>query len=267
MTTLGELARVVGQPSEELREALFRRVPDAQLVEMGARIDSQCILDDVPGFVAAGLDVLKRLSAEQRGLLKLPPGLFALLVDETLLLVKIKRERDEQGEPDSDTKPAAREAQTKRAMREGLLLRNVALQALRTLLSREAMVEVERRVEGADSPARLVDGLQALTEVVRRLLGGDALDQLMAREFGLDDAFVVRLASEAASLQALASLPPPPELTVSQRRLDLQDGRVLHLLAIALRAFRAAHKVNALVEEPRLPASGWLFDATGSTSR
>jgi hypothetical protein len=258
--SLAQLAQLVGQPAEQLRVAIFRRVPDESLVEHGTRVDSQLILDDVPGFASSCLGALKRMTAEQRALIKLPPGLFALLVDEAALLARLKVDHDAMIAAGAGATPEGREAHVRREMREGIALRNVSYQALRNVLGREGMRDVDAVVGTADTPARLADGLDGLADVIRKLQGGDALDRLLAGEFGLDEAFADSLHERAVSARALADLPPPPDRIVTQRMLDLQDGRVLHLMAIVVRAFRVAHKADAAVGLPELRATAPLFD-------
>jgi hypothetical protein len=49
---------------------------------------------------------------------------------------------------------------------------------------------------------------------------------------------------------------------VSQRSLDVQDGRVLLLVEQTLRAFRTAHRADASILVPELNRIAWLFDTS-----
>lgn len=259
--TLEPLTRLVGEPDEQLRNALFRRVPEATLVENGTRIDSPLILEDVPGFVAAGLAGLKRLAPEQRALVKLPPGLFALLVDETRTLDRLRIDHEAMLAAAAAGTRSEREAALRAAMRAGLAVRSVTVSALRNVLGREGMVEIEAAVGTGDTASKLAAGLEELAAQVRQRLRGAPVERYLFAEFGLDEAYAGQLGEAAARVRKLDEAPAPPDRVVTQRMLDLQDGRVLHLIAMVLRAFRAAHKADAAVLELDLPTIGWLFDA------
>lgn len=259
--TLAQLASLVGEPDEQLRNAIFRRSAEASLVEHGSRIESQHLLDDVPAFVAASLDTVKRLTGPQRSLFKLPPGLFALLIDETQTLQRLKADHDAMLAAAAGGTRSEREAALRTAMREGIAMRNVTFHALRNVLGREGMDEVERASGVGDTASKLAAGLEGLAALVRRHLAGDPLERYLLAEFGLDEACAAQLSEGAVRIRKLDEAPPPPDRVVTQRMLDLQDGRVLHLIAMVLRAFRAAHKADAAVPEPELHTIGWLFDA------
>ncbi len=259
--SLDQLAAFLGEPDEQLRNALFRRVPEGTLVEHGTRVDSPLILEDVPGFVQAGLDGLKRLLPEQRSLVKLPPGLFALLVDETRMLDRLRADHEAMLAAAAAGTRTEREAALRTAMRAGLALRSVTVSALRNVLGREGMHPIETAIGTGDTASKLAAGLEELARQVRQRLRGDAIDRYLFAEFGLDEACAGQLDEAAARVRKLDEAPAPPDRVVTQRMLDLQDGRVLHLIAMVLRAFRAAHKADGDVPEPDLPTIGWLFDA------
>jgi len=64
------------------------------------------------------------------------------------------------------------------------------------------------------------------------------------------------LRAHAAKLRALDAAPgqrePPAGSSRGQRRLDLQDGRVIELMERVLRAFRAAHRQDRSIRVPSL---------------
>ena len=259
--TLEQLARLVGEPDEQLRNALFKRVPEGTLVEHGTRVDSPLILDDVPGFVQAGLEGLKHLLPEQRALVKLPPGLFALLIDEARTLGRLRVDHEAMLAAAAAGTRSEREAGLRAAMRSGLALRSVTVSALRNVLGREGMAPIEAAIGTGDTASKLAHGLEELGRQVRRRIGADPVDRYLFTAFGLDEACAAQLDEAAARVRKLDEAPAPPDRVVTQRMLDLQDGRVLHLIAMVLRAFRAAHKADGAVPEPDLPTIGWLFDA------
>lgn len=265
--TLDQLSVLVGEPSEQLRAAIFRKVPDEGMVEHGTRIDTQLILDDLPGFVAASLDTIKRLTGEQRALIKLPAGLFALLIDEAQVLARLKVDHDAMIEAAAGGTRSEREAALRKGMREGLALRNVTYHALRNVLGREGMTEVDEVTGVGDTAEKLASGLDALAALIHRRLQGDALERYLFSEFGLDEACARQLGDCAARIRKLEEVHPPPDRIVTQRMLDLHDGRVLHLIAMVIRAFRAAHKADPAVPVPELHAIAWLFDARARSLR
>jgi hypothetical protein len=258
---LEQLAGLVGEPDEQLRNALFRRAAEEGMVEHGSRVDSQHILEDVAPFVGFSLDTLKKLSPAQRALIKLPPGLFALLVDESRVLQRLKADHDAMLAAMAGGTRSEREAALRQSMREGLALRSVTYNALRNVLGRDGMGEVDRAIGVGDTAAKLAAGLEGLGALVRRRLQGDPVERYLFSEFGLDEGCAEQLGACAVRIRKLDEAPPPPDRVVTQRMLDLQDGRVLHLIAMVLRAFRAAHKADAAVPEPELHTIGWLFDA------
>lgn len=231
------------------------------MVEHGSRVDSQHILDDVAPFVAASLEALKKLTAPQRALIKLPPGLFALLLDESRVLRRLKADHDAMLAAVAGGTRSEREAALRQSMRDGLAMRNVTYNALRNVLGRDGMTEVEKAIGVGDTPVKLATGLEGLAALLRRKLQGDPVERYLFSEFGLDEVCAEQMSTCAARIRKLDEAPPPPDRVVTQRMLDLQDGRVLHLIAMVLRAFRAAHKADAAVPEPELHTIGWLFDA------
>lgn len=257
--SLEHLAGLVGEPDEQLRNALFRRTSEETLVEYGTRVDSKDILEDVVSFTAISLEILKKLTAQQRSLIKLPPGLFALLLDEARVLRRLKMDHDAMLAAMAGGTRSEREAALRQSMREGLALRNVTYKALRNVLGHDGINEVDEVIGVGDTASKLAMGLEGLTSLLHKKLQGDPMDRYLFSEFGLDESYAAELSHCAARIRKLDEAPPPPDRVVTQRMLDLQDGRVLHLIAMILRAFRAAHKADTAVSEPELNSIGWLF--------
>jgi hypothetical protein len=94
LVTLESLRARLGAPDERLRERLYGDTADVELADVGERVQSQSIIDDVPPFVAEVEEVLGGLAPQQRSLVKIPEGALALLVDETVALRRALAEHD-----------------------------------------------------------------------------------------------------------------------------------------------------------------------------
>src|SRR5690348_2685006 len=86
LITLEALRARLGPSDERLRERLYGNAADVELADVGERVQSQSIIDDVPPFAAEVEAIVAALAPEQRALVKLPAGALALLVDETIAL-------------------------------------------------------------------------------------------------------------------------------------------------------------------------------------
>lgn len=264
--TLDTLVPFVGKPSEPLRKALFQSVSEAVLVETGTSIDSQSLLDDIPRFVSSMIEIGKALSPSQRGLVKLPEGIPALLVTEAMALRTLHAEHLNAAVEGAGSK-AQRESDSRRASRKGIALRDLVYDALRSALGAQGMSEIDVIAGTAETPEALAKGLSSLAAHVRKLhkAGGDKATLL--KEFGVDEACAAELEEKAARARKAGEAASAPAKKVSQRKLDLQDGRVAHLIAIALRAFRAARRADASILVPELLKSAWLFEVRSGRAR
>jgi hypothetical protein len=253
--TLETLTRRLGAPDADLRDAIFDGIEEAALLEIGTRVDSTDILREVPRFVAEASEIERSLSTAQRECLLFSPGILAVLIDEARRLHALFCA------PAAPPHPAGRAVRAE--VREGLALRNNVLAAVRNALGAAAMARVEELVGLAETAGRLASGMEQLATFIDELLKiGDRHEHLRLKAFHLTSGRAQLLRDHAARLRALEDGPKPgvmPAWAVdAQRRLDLQDGRVIELMERVLRAFRAAHRQDRSIRVPELHALGWI---------
>jgi hypothetical protein len=97
--------------------------------------------------------------------------------------------------------------------------------------------------------------LDTLSEVVASVLKAATDDTRSAyASIGIDDALAESLQAQAKTLREASDVASggDPSKSVGQRELDLQDGRVLHVITHIYRAFREAHGITATVVQPPL---------------
>jgi len=256
--TLETLMRRLGTPDADLRDAIFDGIEEAALLEIGTRVDSTDILREVPRFVAEASEIERSLSTAQRVCLLFSPGILAVLLGEAHRLHALFCA------PAAPPDPAGRAVRAE--VREGLALRNNVLTALRNALGAVAMARVEELVGLAETAGRLASGMDQLATFIEELLKvGDRHEHLRLKAFHLTSGRAQVLRDHAARLRAFSDGPKPGAMPAwavdAQRRLDLQDGRVIELMERVLRAFRAAHRQDRSIRVPELQVLGWIFDA------
>jgi hypothetical protein len=212
------------------------------------------------------VEIRKALSPSQRGLLKLPEGIPALLIAEATALRTLHTEHLDATVQGAGSK-AQRESESRRESREGIALRDLVYDALRSAVGAEGMSEVDAISGTAATSEALAKGLSSLADHVRRLqkAGGDK--RLLLEEFGVDEACAAALEQKAVRVRKAGEVVAAPAKRVTQRKLDLQDGRVAHLIGVALRAFRAARRADASILVPELRKSAWLFEVRSGRAR
>lgn len=258
--TLDGLSETLRAPDEKIRAALFEDADEASLVESGTKVDSDNIVKDVPGFVGMALDIHKGLSDAQRAILMLSPALLPLLVSETLELRRLKADHDASVTEGAGGK-AERATAERREMREGIGLRDSVYDALRNARGPRGMAKVDGIVGTAETGEKLAQGMEALAGFVReRLQKGSAADRTRFEVFQISEATAKTLETKAAAVRKASMVTAAPARRVTQRKLDLQDGRALDLIDRVLRAFRAAHRQERSILVPELRTIGWMFD-------
>jgi hypothetical protein len=258
--TLVSLHASLGAVDEGLRARTFRVVSEDALVELGVKSDSQPILDDVPGFVAEAVAIRAALSPERAALVKLPAGWAALAVDEATKLAAAKKQHDATTTSAAGTK-AARAKAERAAMVAGIALRDTTYDALRNALGPARLASLDATVGTAETTEKLALGLEKTADFIDDVLKhGSDDDRASLADFDAGEACAKALRGEAASVRGAGEAAAAGGRRVSQRALDAQDGRVLHLVGVGLRAFRAAHRVDAAILVPPLPRIGWIFE-------
>jgi hypothetical protein len=239
---------------------LFRTAREEDLVTEGARVDSFNIVADVPRFVASSLTILSSLDPERRATIMLPLGIFAAIVAEAVTLDAMKADH-EQTTVTSAGEKTERETTLRREMRAGVALREQATAALGHALGDARTTEINTIIGDASAPGSLVKGLTAVADFIDRVLAsGDPGEIEALAEWHVAAPRAVALRAQAAIVKAAGAVVATTGRRVSQRSLDLQDGRTLLLIEQTLRAFRTAHRADKSILVPELNRIAWLFD-------
>ena len=268
VATLDALAHELGTPDKEFRTAVFALAPDSELLALGVRVDSAKILADAPAFVVGVREAVAAVD-EEAVLRGYAPALLPLLVFEARELEKLAASREAVGTTHSISR-GEQTASLKTTMEAGLRARDATCDALHNAfgLDRPKLDTLDEAVGVADTPAHLATGLESLARLIRKHSKGDEHVAALLKAFGVTT-------NQAAELETLAHAVRTADAhshatqsapKVTQRALDLQDGRVLHLIGMILRSLKTARARSAQVVVPTLPRIGWMF-RTRSGSR
>jgi hypothetical protein len=239
---------------------LFRTAGEEDLVTQGARVDSFNIVADVPRFVASSLTILNALDPARRATIMVPLGIFAAIVAEAVTLDAMKVDH-EQTTVTSAGEKTERETTLRREMRSGVALREQATAALGHALGAARTREIDTIVGDASAPGSLVKGLTAVADFIDRILAsGDPGELEALAEWHVAAPCAVALRAQSVLVKTAGAVVATTGRRVSQRSLDLQDGRVLLLIEQTLRAFRTAHRADKSILVPELNRIAWLFD-------
>lgn len=253
VASIDALAEEVGAADPTLSGVAFLGYDEAAGLEAGQGIASERILSAVPVFVASVRRVWGALSKDRRdAIIGFTPDFVTVLVHEARALQRLN-DRYDRGAYVTTAARTRSEALAAAALREGRDLRD------------RVMGAAERFVpEGERAGAGLVgfDAGSADAEVVARSIAGLAAwlcgwraampeaQRALVASMGLNDAQVASLAAAARSIRTTqASLALVlDERNVTQRELDTQDGRVIHVVGLMFGAFRDAAR-----RDPTLP--------------
>lgn len=259
---LASLHTALGTPQPSFSRMLFRTAREEDLVEQGTRVDSHNIIADIPRFVASSITILESLDAPRRATVMLPFGIFAVIVDESVKLEGMKRDHEQTAVTSSGEK-AKREGTLRREMRAGVALREQATAALGHALGDAHMTELSTIVGDASTPESLSKGMNAVADFIDRILAsGDADDIAALDAWHVASPRAVALRAQAVKVLDAGAIVANTGRRISQRSLDVQDGRVLLLVEQTLRAFRTAHRADASILVPELNRIAWLFDTS-----
>jgi hypothetical protein len=256
---LDALAKKLGPPPADFAARTFRNALEADLVKGGTAVDSINVLEDVPRFVASALAIQEALSEPQRALVRFPPALLPLLVAEALQLRDLKTKHDTQKSGDMAGK-AQRNAEARRAMRDGIAERDLVYGSLRNALGDARLAEIDIVTGTADTADKLAAGLEGLADFIDRVTKAHKDDAVSLKEYGAGPERADALRAQAKTIRKLGKATAASGRRVTQRALDLQDGRVLLLIGIVLRAFRAGRRADATLLVPELNRLTRLFE-------
>jgi hypothetical protein len=264
--TLATLPSVFGAVDEVSRTLLFREADDSDLVDDGTKVETSTILNSMPTFLVSCAGILAGLTVEQEALVYLDPGIFGVLVDETEKLVAEKKRHDDTVRAEKSGH-VAQEVGVTAAAHEGALLRERTRAGLISALgsSRRTMIDTAAGT-ATEEPALVATALDAVADLLSAVHDPEATswtaaDRAATDRFCVGSSQVAVLRAEAKAVRKASEVPAKPTRTASQRALDLQDGRVLLLVELIVRALRQAHRSSTAIAMPDLKQIAWKFSS------
>ena len=257
--TLDELRAHFPTADERCRALTFQSVDEGDLVEDGNKVDSDAILAAGPTFILSTVTILRGLDGERTDLVYLDPALVGVCVDELVRLRALKRQSDEAASYTQSAR-AAQEAALKAAHDEAIRNRDLVRDAIVNALGSACEAEVAVASGNAADDGALATGVEGVAGwLARKLAAGTDDEKELLRRYRLHSGKVATLRACAARLrdaiEATARAPRP----VNARALNLQDGRVLHVIDRIYTALRTAHAKNKAVALPDLHGIAWFF--------
>src|SRR5262249_26987706 len=86
-------------------------------------------------------------------------------------------------------------------------------------------------------------------------------------QYGAGAACAAEIRTRASRVRQAGMVKATPGKRVTQRALDILDGRVLYLIEKGMRAFRAARRADPSILVPELNKIAWMFELRGSKSK
>jgi hypothetical protein len=267
--TLPELAALLDPPDPARRQAVYAAVSEADLVDMGTSTATERILFDAPAFFDAVYTIYGSLAPAKRELLTgFAYSLLPIAVDEAIKLQGLHEAQRATSQAGGADKAGAVAILASRR-RESLSLRNNAIRAIRPHLATDEQRARLNAFRGtAENAQKLADGLRGVAQTLEDLRAAAAPGVLsLLDEVGLGKPYAKKLADTAEFLLEAdrATAGAPPQRMVSQRELDLQDGRVLHMIGLFFRAFQSGHDSDATILVPPLTRLTRLFKGHRAT--
>jgi hypothetical protein len=263
--TIESLRAKHGAPNPVLRRVLFDAFDPDEGLALGRKVASERILTAVPGYAQNVVLSWEALSPERRAkVLGFQPGMVAVLLDETSTLRDSNRRYDARARASAMGREA-REAEAREALRLG---RAAGEQTLRVALrwtpkAHLTLAPLPGAVEGAQNPDALANTLDTLASwltVWRRTWSEEDREVYEGVGFVSDlagslHASATRVRDTQEVLAAAADTLP-----ASQRELDAQDGRVLHVVELIHNAFQQAARHDAQIVVPDLGELTSVFE-------
>ena len=263
--TLDSLREKFGAPSPVFATLTFSTWDAAESLALGRKVSTERILHAVPGFVQSVTISWDALSPAQReGLIGYHPAMLPVLLDETVKLRGVNQRYDARARAEGMSRDA-RTARADEALRSGRALGERVLRGARqwTPPAHLRRSPLPTNVEGIENPEALANTLDTLaswyeawraTWEEAEVAGYEALQFAPGLTGELRGAAAhVRETQEV--LAAAADLTP-----ATQRELDAQDGRVLHVVGKVYAAFRGAAKEDERVVVPDLGRLSTVFE-------
>lgn len=257
--TLDSLVPLLGLFEENVRTVIYDLVSEQELLKRGKRVDSDRILGDVPLFLGSTYDIWQALSETQRKKVNIEQHIFALCLDETLKLRQLREGHQVVTAENAGSRAESKvdKRQAVRALRAG---RRSLLASLNNGLGEAARAHAKGLAGTASTTATLVQGSERLADYVTQLIGtASESARVQLGSFNLTTERIVELRNNVADVRAATAVTPTRAGRVEQRKLDIQDGRVLFLIERIVRAFRAAQHEDSTILVPELRALAGLF--------
>ena len=249
--TLRTLVQLFHTPDADCRMIHLRAYTDDALVAEGVKVHSQRILDAVPRLVASVVRTLSGLTEAQAELVTLDPALFAVIVHETARLQTLY-DAFVRGSASSSVRKVAH-ANVREELRVAALAQRDAVRTgLVQVLGAARANELALAQDASDDRA-LAAGLEHLADVIDRVcIDGSVAEKAQLERRWMSVARATKLRGMAASLRDATDEGRGAQTTepVTQRALDLQDGRVLVLLDALVGSMQTAHRANKAIELP-----------------
>jgi hypothetical protein len=230
-------------PDNERRTVLFQRLGAREAIEISAEIDSPDLLARLPEFLDAALEIQKALWPAQRTVSKLPSSFFPRIAAESRLLRSLTWGA---ATPTSAT-------ERRRAVREAMIVRDVAWEALRDVLGPKRRDEIDALVTATETPEELARSMDAIAAYLDRMLA-DPRDAAVLAVTDLDAAYSLALRRAAAVLQAQSDEAASDSPGAPPRRSGLR------LIGMAYRAL----ETEAFMTVPSLQTMSFTATARGA---
>lgn len=180
-------------PGDERRTVLFQRLGEGEAIEISAEVDTPNLLARLPEFLDAALEIQKALWPAQRTVSRLPSSFFPRIAAESRLLRELAW--------GADSAPPTSAIERARAMREAVIIRDVAWEALRDVLGPRRRGEIDALVTAGEASVELAASMNAVAAYLDRMLA-DPRDAAILAVTDLDAAYSLALRRAAAVLLA-----------------------------------------------------------------
>jgi hypothetical protein len=263
--SLDALQKDLGEPSAPLASMALGSRSDEEFLGLGTEFTSADILESVPRFLGTASAYLA--SAKSAPVMGVSKGYLALATRESIVLRGMLRD----ALSNAGGSAVVRRQKLTEATAQARALRDQVLHTLGGLVPAKGKVrdKVLASAGAAPTAETLAVALETLAGVVSSARQAASKAELAAYdELGITGSLGGALNDQAKALREAADVASGgnPIKGVTQRALDLQDGRVLHLVTHIHRAFREAHASSATVVLPPLGRLRRLIDKSASRS-
>ena len=255
--SLEKLSAELGDPSPGTSALFLGRSTDEEFLALGTEFSTADILEAAPRFLGTALAAMQIKDASgavhTRGVMGVSVGVVALATQQALVLRDTYRSFLDKG----FVSAAAKRDKIREANSDCRVTRDQVIGALHTALPRQGALRdrFDTLSSGAPTPEALAVSMEGLGKLTLALLDGASEEERETlAELGIRAGLEAELKSKAKLLRAVSDVATSgePAKAVDQRALDLQDGRVLHLIQVIHRAFRDAHAKDASLLQPPL---------------